>query len=161
MFSGAKPVVDSEISVIEGIKKVITMPAVWLIALIVMFAYSSSTAAGYIVPFTSEVMGAAVLLGAVLGTVRTWFRPIAAAGSGFLADRVGISKTICWMFVLLAVGMFMFVLIPGNESFMWLVFVIAIVTSLAIFALRGLYYAVFEEGNIPLSLWGMQLALSP
>ncbi len=154
VFSGKRPSVDSEMSVVEGIKKVVTMPAVWLIALIVMFAYSSGTASGYIVPFTNEVMGAAVLLGVVLGTVRMWVRPLAAAGSGFLGDKVGISKTICWVFILLALTMFAFVIIPGDVSYMWLIFVVAIVSSLAIFSLRGLYYAVFEEGNVPLVLMG-------
>lgn len=154
VFSGKRPSVDEGTSVLEGIKKVLTMPSVWLIALIVMFAYSSAAASTYMVPFASEVMGAAVLLGAVLGTVRTWVRPLAAAGAGFFADKAGISRTICWMFIVLAAGMFVFVIVPARESLMWVVFVFAIVTSLAIFALRGLYYAVFEEGDVPIVLMG-------
>ncbi len=154
IFNGESPKADPGMSAAEGFKKVIKMPAVWLIALVVMFSYASSAVVGYIIPFTSEVMGAAVLIGVVLGTVKMWVRPLAATGTGFLADKVGVSKTISWLFFMLAAGMVLFVIIPGKASLIWLIFLFSVIVSLVTCGLRVLYYAVFEEGGIPLELMG-------
>jgi nitrate/nitrite transporter NarK len=83
-----------------------------------------------------------------------WLKPLATVGAGFLADRAGIAKTVSWCFVILIFSFGVFIFTPGNPGLVALLIVNTAIASSAVFALRGIYYALLEEGGIPLLVTG-------
>jgi sugar phosphate permease len=81
-------------------------------------------------------------------------RPVACVGAGFVADRVGASRTIIGAFVVMIAGFASFVLTPPAPGTAWLLWVNTMTICASVFALRGIYYALMEEGRIPLHLTG-------
>jgi predicted MFS family arabinose efflux permease len=140
-----------------GWKQVVTvlrLPTVWLISIVILAAYSSYWGSYSFTPYATDVFLMSVVFGGVIGVGKMWLKPLAALGAGFLADRAGISKTVSWSFVVLIVSFGIFVFTPGRPDLVTLLIVNTAVASSAVFALRGIYYALLEEGDIPLAVTG-------
>jgi len=140
-----------------GIRDVVLalkMPVVWLISIVILAAYSAYWGSYYFTPYATDAFLMSVVLGGAIGVGKYWVKPLSALGAGFLADRAGTSRTVGWCLAVLIVSFGFFVLIPGNPKL--IVFFVAntAVASLAIFALRGIYFALLEEGGIPLAITG-------
>jgi nitrate/nitrite transporter NarK len=134
--------------------KVMKMPQVWLLSLVIMAAYSAYWGSYYFTPYATDVFKMSVIFGAAIGVGKMWIKPFPAVGAGFLADRVGPSRTVIWSFVLLMASFMVFVVTPGSPNLVSILVINTAVASLAIFALRGVYFALLEEGGIPLALTG-------
>jgi nitrate/nitrite transporter NarK len=139
---------------LRGIAHVFTLRAVWLQALIILCAYVGFRSIDDFALYANEVLGMNEVDAARLGTVSLWVRPIAAVAAGFLADRLGAGRLTLASFVLIAAGGTLLAsgtIIAGVT----LLFTLTVVgTSLGIFALRGLYFAIMKEGGIPLAFTG-------
>ncbi len=136
------------------ILKVLRMPQVWLLSLVIMAAYSAYWGSYYFTPYATDVFKMSLVFGGAIGVGKMWIKPIPALGAGFLADRIGPSRTVIWSFVLLMGSFIIFVLTPGSPDLVLILVINTAVASLAIFALRGVYFALLEEGGIPLALTG-------
>lgn len=138
----------------RGIAQVIQMPAVWLQAAIILCAYVGFRAVDDFSLYANQVLGVNEVDAASLGTVSLWMRPVAAVGAGYLADRAGAGRMTLLSFALIATGSA--VLASGAiTAGMYAFFLLTIIsTSLGIFALRGLYFAIMKEGRIPLTVTG-------
>ena len=94
-----------------------------------------------------------------VGTYSLWMRPLAAIAAGFLADRFGSGKMTVVSFALLTAGS---TALASNylTATMYVPYIATIIcASLGIFALRGLYYAIMEEGQVPLAYTGSAVGL--
>ena len=138
---------------IQDILKVIKMPVTWLIALIILTAYSAYWGSYYFTPYATDVFKMSVVFGGALGVGKMWMK-ISALGAGFLADKISASRTIVWSFLILIISFGVFVITPGSPSIVLILVVNTIIASVAIFALRGVYFATFEEVGIPLAVTG-------
>jgi MFS family permease len=134
--------------------RVIKMPKVWMIALIIFCAYAAMSATQFLVPYSSGVFGASVAFGAGLSIVKDYIRPFVAVGAGIAGDRIGSSKVIFFGYFLLFVGLISLVLVPGKGSMLPVLVINSVVIYLAMFMIRALYYALLEEGDIPVSISG-------
>ena len=139
---------------LQQIIKVLKMPAVWLISVVILAAYSAYWGSFYFTPYATDVFLMSVVFGGAIGAGKMWLKPFAALGAGFLADRVGIAKTVSWSFVILIISFGVFIFTPGNPGLVALLIVNTAIASSAVFALRGIYYALLEEGEIPLLVTG-------
>jgi nitrate/nitrite transporter NarK len=139
---------------INEIKTVLRMPQVWLLSLVIMAAYAAYWGSYYFTPYATDVFKMSLVFGGAIGVGKMWIKPIPALGAGFLADRIGPSRTVIWSFMLLVASFVVFVLTPGSPDLVLVLVINTAVASLAIFALRGVYFALLEEGGIPLALTG-------
>ena len=138
---------------VQDILKVIKMPVTWLIALIMLTAYSAYWGSYYFTPYATDVFMMSVVFGGALG-IGKGVMQISALGAGLLADRIGASKTIAWSFIILIISFGVFVVTPGGPSLVFILVVNTVIASIAIFALRGVYFATFEEVGMPLAVTG-------
>jgi nitrate/nitrite transporter NarK len=136
------------------IAKVLKMPSVWLLSIVIMAAYSAYWGSYYFTPYATDVFKMSLVFGGAIGVGKMWVKPFPALGAGFLADRIGPSKTVAWSFVILILSFCVFVLAPGSPDLVLILVINTIIASLAIFAVRGVYYAMLEEGGIPIVLTG-------
>ena len=93
-------------------------------------------------------------MAAVLSVGKLWMKPLAALSAGIISDRFGIAKSIAILFVVLIASFILFALMPGLPSLLPVMLVNVAIASLAVFAMRGIYFALLEEGGIPVVVTG-------
>ncbi len=144
---------ENKVGLTEVIQ-VLKMPAIWLISIIVITAYSAYWGIYYIAPYTTDAYGLSVVLGATVGVGIMWLKPVAAFSSGFIADKVGVSKTVFGFLLLMTISFLLFSVFPGGEAYLVIMLINATIASIGVFALRGIYFALLEEGGIAPAVTG-------
>ena len=139
---------------LQGMWSIVQRSDVWLLALVVFAAYSLYVGIYDLPAFVEKGYDRSKTYTATLGTVRDWMRPIGAIGAGLLADRFNGAKTLISLFAILILTFLSLYMVPAIPDAIWVVWVQVLVVGLAVFALRGVYFAMLEELNIPLSLTG-------
>lgn len=147
------------VALASGISRVLRMPTVWLQSVVVVCAYVGYKGLDDVSLYANEVLKVDEVQAASLGTLSMWVRPLAAIAAGLLADRFGVARmTILSLLVfgigscVIAVGGF-----PLGISTFFLATLVA--TSAAVFALRGLYYAMMGAGRVPLGDTGTAVGI--
>ncbi len=143
---------------------VIRMPAVWFQAIVIVGAYCTFKGIDYYSQYARDVWGWSDVEASTLSTLSSWMRPIATVAAGVIADRFRPSRTVIAAFVVVALACVSMVLMnpasPGNAdavnggSPLWLLWGTIMVGCLGIFALRGIYFALLEESQVPLRVTG-------
>lgn len=139
---------------LSGVKTAVKNRSIWLQALILLCGYVGYKCTDDFGLYASDVLHFNDINSAHMATISFWVRPIAALAAGLLGDRFGHSRITGYCFVILIAGSAVIssgLLQPG------MILIVAIViasTSLGIYGLRGLYYALFQESKIPLAITG-------
>lgn len=151
--------VRSKIS-FSKVREVMRLPAVWLQSLIILCAYSGYKTTDDISLLAHDVLGYNEVKAASLTSYMMWLRPVAAIGAGFLADRVSASRMIMVCFSLMLIGgLLIGTGVAGSAS--WALVMISIgSTAMGVYALRGLYFAIMGEGNIPVAVTGTAVGIA-
>ena len=143
-------------SLIDHIGEVLRIRAVWLQAFVVVCAYVAYKGLDNYQLFFVDAYGmndddatAIVALGA-------WMRPIAALAAGLLGDRFNVSRMLLFSFLMLLGSDLFFALTTPSigVAATWVLIANTLIACTAIFGLRGLYFAIFEEARIPVALTG-------
>jgi MFS family permease len=138
----------------QDVLQVLKMPVVWLISVVILCAYSAYWGSFFFTPYASDVFLMSVTMAGVLSVGRMWLKPVAALVAGFLGDRFGISRTVAASLAITAASFGLFALTPANPAVLPLVIINVAISATFIFALRGIYFALLEEGGIPIALTG-------
>ncbi len=133
---------------------VLKMPVVWLITVVILTAYCGYWGLFRFTPYATEVFALSVTVGAVISVGKMWLKPIAALVAGFVADHFGIAKSMIWLFVLLISSYCVAAAIPGEAEFVPIMLISLTVASITVFAMRGIYFALLEEGGVPATVTG-------
>lgn len=136
------------------ILRVLKMPQVWLIAVVVLAGYSAYWGAYYFTPYASDVFMMSAVAAGAIGAGKVWLKPVAATAAGLIADRIGIAKAVAGCFYVLIASFAVFCVMPGGGGMIALMIANVAIASLAIFALRGIYFALLEEGGVPIAITG-------
>jgi MFS family permease len=151
---------DSEkLPVAVAIRRVVRIPAVWLTMFIILCAYVTSAGQAYFTPYATDAYRQSVVFGGVIATIIASTGIVAAPAAGFVADRWIASRTIQWLLVTLALCLSLFVIVRGNAHLLPLLVINSTVIGCVFFALRGIYFALLEEGAIPVALTGTATGL--
>jgi len=127
---------------------------VWLIAIIILTAYSAYWGSFYFTPYATDVLLMSVVVGGAIGAAKNWLRPLAAGVAGYVADKVGVARTVSVCFIVLALSFTILALVPGKAVLLPAILVNMTIGFLCIFALRGIYFALMAETGIPLAVTG-------
>jgi nitrate/nitrite transporter NarK len=136
------------------IVRVLRMPAVWLQAVIVMCAYVGYKGFDNYALFAVEGYGLDEVEAARIVAIGSWMRPVAAIGAGFLGDRFTISRMTVIAFALLLISDLFFAINSPLPATAWVLLVNTLLACSAMFGLRGLYFALFEEAKVPAAITG-------
>ena len=140
-------------------RAVIKLKVVWLQATVLVCAYSSYKAFDQYALFAVRGHGIDEIDAAQIVTAGAWTRPIAALALGLLGDRFGISRMALVCFVLLIISHSLFAFTGQALGSLSMILLNTLVTGVAIFGLRGLYFGLLEEGQIPLAVTGTAVGL--
>jgi nitrate/nitrite transporter NarK len=144
---------------LDGIREACRMPVVWLQAVIVVCAYVGYKATDDFSLLARDALGFDEVAAAGIGTLSFWIRAVAAVGAGYLADRVDSSRVIAWGFAILVAGSGLIasgLLFPGV---VWMLISTIVATSVGVYALRGVYFALLAEGAVPLAFTGSAIGV--
>ncbi len=153
---------------LSKILEVVKKPVVWLQAIIIVCAYSGYRVTDDFSLLVKDTLGYNEVEAAGVGSLSLWLRPVSAVAAGLLADRFSASRMIQWCFGLMLMGGLVFGFSDGvgfsfagitPDTFV-VVFFAIVSTALAVFALRGLYFAVMEEGRIPIGATGTAVGIA-
>lgn len=136
-----------------------TMPSVWLQAAIILCAYVGFKAIDDFSLYANQVVGLDEVDAAQAGVLSLWIRPFAAVGAGLLADRIGATTMTASSFLLLAIGSLILASGLIGSGMVWVFLLTIVCSSIGIFALRGLYFAIMREGKVPLAYTGATVGL--
>ena len=144
---------------LSDIARVFGMPSVWLQAAVILCAYVGFKAIDDFSLYANQVIGLNQVEAARAGVASLWIRPFAAIGAGYLAERLGAPYMIIGCFVLLAAGSSVLASGAIGAGMVWDVCSNDSLHSIGIFALRGLYFAIMQDGKIPMAHTGSAVGL--
>ena len=141
------------------IGSVVRIRRVWLQAVIVVCAYVGYKGVDDYSLFAVQAYGMNEVDGARVSTISAWVRPFAAVGAGWLGDRKKASWVCALSFTML-IGSYAWLALASPEpSMVWVLYANVFFTCVAIFGLRGVYFALFEEAKVPLAATGTAVGL--
>ena len=141
------------------IRNVLRKPTLWLQASIVVCAYVGYKGIDYFSLFAVDVYGLSEMEGASISATTAWIRPIAALGAGLLADRILASRATSLGFLLIAAAYTLPFFIEVGSFTVFSLLVNVGLTSAAVYGLRGVYFALLEEGRIPPAVTGTAVGI--
>ncbi|NNE36865.1 MAG: MFS transporter [Gammaproteobacteria bacterium] len=144
----SKPSLELE-SPMKKVKDTSRHIAIWLLAAVVVCAYCGYKGLDNYGLYAVEVLGMSEIESARFTSMAAYIRPIAAIAAGIIADRITSSKLISICFIALIISYFALSIVgPGNISNM-VIYLNLVVTFVAVFAIRGVYFALIEEFGFP------------
>jgi sugar phosphate permease len=145
--------------VFRNIEKVVRLPTVWLQGLIIVCAYVGYKGIDNYSLFAVQAYGMDEVEGAKVTAISAWVRPVAAVGAGLLGDRITSSRVSALCFATMVASYLWFGLTEPVPSMSWVLYANVLVSCTAVFGLRGVYFALFEEGAVPMQTTGTAVGL--
>ena len=145
---------DSGRGLLHAAVSVITRPLVWAQAGVIVCAYCAYKGLDNYSLYAVQVLGMDEVDGARLSAFGSYIRPVAAVAAGVLADRWTAGKTIGLSFAVLVVSYSLLSIVLPKGHGVTFIYANIVVSFFAVFALRGVYFALLEENRTPAHLTG-------
>ncbi|QHJ13369.1 Inner membrane protein YihN [Paraglaciecola mesophila] len=134
-------------------------PLVWLQGGIVICAYCGYKALDNYSLFVVQHYGWSQVEGAQFITFSSYMRPVAALVAGMLADRLRTSKMTYFLFAALGLVFVGIAWMTHFNAAITLVLAMLLFTFFAVFALRGIYFALVDESQIRMGATGTAVGI--
>jgi nitrate/nitrite transporter NarK len=135
-------------SLLSGMKYVIYNRSVWLQAIIVVCAYCGYKGLDYYTTYAVDILGMDEVSAARYMSNASYLRAVAAIGGGFLADKFTSKRVIGITFGLVLISYLSLANIVPEAEFLNIIYANLIFTFIAVYALRGVYFALLEETKV-------------
>ena len=139
---------------LHEILKVLRMPVIWLISTVIFTGYCAYWGTFRFTSYSTDIFMLSVTIGAMIGVGKMWLKPLAALVAGFVSDKFGIARSIACLFAVLIASFLVFSVLPGNADMIPAMLGNIALASLAVYAMRGIYFALLEEGGVPMAVTG-------
>jgi len=133
---------------------VLKMPVIWLISAVIFTGYCAYWGTFRFTSYATDIFLLSVTIGATISVGKMWLKPIAAFIAGFIADQFGIARSVACLFAILIASFLVFSVLPGGAAGIPVMLGNVAIASLAVFAMRGIYFALLEEGGVPMAVTG-------
>jgi len=142
-----------------GVPEVMRTPLIWAQAAIIICAYCGYKGLDNFSLYAVQVLGMNEIDAARLATYGAYVRPVACVVAGLIADRFDSARSILVLFVMLAASYGVLAVATPDTVALTLIYANVFVAFFAVFALRGIYYALLEETRTPKHLTGASVAV--
>jgi MFS transporter, GlpU family, inner membrane protein len=150
---------DVEFDPLTGMGIVLRRPIIWAQAAIIVCAYCCYKGLDNYSLYAVQVLGKDEVEGARLAAYGAWTRPVAAVLAGLIADRFNATRSIGVMFGILCISYATWSVTSPSGSGIALIYANFFTTYVAVYALRGIYFALLEENRTPKFLTGAAVGL--
>lgn len=150
---------SAQIQVFCGIAVVIRQRAVWLQAMIIICAYCGYKGLDYYALYARDVLAMNEIESAQFTSIAAYLRPVAAIATGFIVDRYIASRVIVVFFFVLS-GSYLILSLAAVPGYgINLIYTNILITFVAVFGIRGVYFALVEETKIAGNVTGTAVGL--
>ena len=143
----------------SNVRAVLREPVIWVQALIVICAYCGYKGLDNYALYAVEVLSMSDVDAASFTTSNAYIRPVAAVAAGFAADRLNPGRTMAFLFLIVA-GSYGYLgfaapITDGGA----LLFANIFISFAGVYSLRGVYFALLQETQVPPHLTGSAVGL--
>lgn len=143
----------------SGIWQVLRRRSTWLQTMIVVCAYCGYKGLDYYTLYGIDILGIDEVTSAKFMSNASYLRPIGAIAAGVIADRFTTKKVIVSLFGMLVICYLILLFFTPESTARSLIILNLTLTILLVYALRGVYFALFEETNVPGKLTGTTVGI--
>lgn len=138
---------------------VMRLPVVWAQAAIIVCAYCTYKGVDYYSLYLVQVMGLDEVEAARLASWGAYIRPIGAITAGLIADRFNAANAIGVTFGILSATYLALAMLLPDTAGTALIYANLAIGLFAVFALRGIYFALLQETRTPRHITGAAVGL--
>jgi nitrate/nitrite transporter NarK len=138
---------------------VLGRPIIWAQAAIIICAYCGYKSVDYYALYAVEVLGKDEVEGAQLASYGAYVRPVAALAAGLIADRLGVKRSIGVVFLIMAIASAVLSVVTPDTALVSVIYLNFGISLFAIFALRGIYFALLQETRTPRHITGAAVGM--
>ncbi len=150
---------DHRSNPLPNMAAVIRLPVVWAQAAIIICAYCTYKGVDYYSLYLVQVMGLDEVEAARLASWGAYIRPVGAIAAGLVADRFNAAGAIGVTFgILAATYLALSMLVPESAGHA-VIYANLAIGLFAVFALRGIYFALLQETRTPRHITGAAVGL--
>ena len=144
---------------LAGMRAVLGRPVIWAHAAVIVFAYCGYKSGDFYALYAQAAFAMNEVDAAAFVTLASYIRPVAAIAAGLVADRFDVTRSIGVAFALMVLSyLALSILTPAGPGTV-LIYINVYVSFFAVFALRGIYFALLEENRTPKMLTGAAVGL--
>jgi len=142
-----------------NLPNVIRRPLIWTQAAIIICAYCGYKGLDNYGLYAVQVLGMNEIDAARFATYGAYIRPVACVIAGLFADRFDSARSIAVLFFMLMISYTVLAGTTPDAATLNIIYANLFVTFFAVYALRGIYYALLEETRTPKHLTGTSVAV--
>jgi nitrate/nitrite transporter NarK len=145
---------ESVVRPLAGMLAVMRRPIVWAQALVIVCAYCGFKGSDNYSLYAVQVLGMDEVAAAKFTAYASYLRPVGAVFAGIVADRYSASRIITITFLILVLSYAILAIAIPSAAWTSIIFANLLISYFAVFALRGIYFALLEESKTPKYLTG-------
>lgn len=150
---------SAQMPVFNGITAVLKQRVVWLQSIIIICAYCGYKGLDYYALYARDVLDMNEVESAQFTTIAAYLRPVAAVVTGFIVDRYIASRVIVIFFLVLS-GSYLILSVASPSTYgVNLIYTNILITFVAVYGIRGVYFALIEETKIASNVTGTAVGL--
>ena len=150
---------NTHVTPLAGMLAVLQRPIVWAQALVVICAYCGFKGSDNYSLYAVQVLGMDEVAAAKFTAYASYLRPVGALAAGIVADRISTSRVITITFLILVVSYSLLAVAIPSAAWTNIIFANLLISFFAVFALRGVYFALLQETRTPKHLTGSTVGL--
>ncbi len=144
---------------LAGMAIVLRRPIIWAQAAVIICAYCGYKGLDTYSLYAVQVLGMDEIEGARLATAGAYIRPIAAVAAGLIADRFDAARTLRWSFAILMLAYSALAFALPETTGLIVIYVNLFISFFAVFALRGVYFALLGQTRTPPNITGAAVGM--
>lgn len=154
-----EPKAGEKANLLDDLRTLLAIPELWLVTAIVFCGYHFFWATYSFSAYLQEGgFGLSATAAGLITTIKLWMRPLGGIGGGWLGDRFSKVGVLAWAMVLAALGMVGLIVLPSLRVLGVLVFLVIFI-GLMTYAIRGLYWAILDDCQVPLRVTGLAIGI--
>lgn len=148
----------SKVGLIAGLRILLGIPQLWLMAFIIFTGYQLFWATYSFSSFLRQGHGMDAVAAGTITVIKLWMRPIGGIGGGFLGNRFSNEGVLASALLLGTAGLIGLIILPQYaNTYVLLGFVLLIGT--VSYTVRGLYWALLDKCQVPAQVVGLAIGV--
>ncbi|MFQ3172529.1 MAG: sugar phosphate permease [Oleispira sp.] len=145
-------------SLVRDLKTLLSIPEVWMVAAVIFCGYQLFWATYSFSAFIQEKYQITAVTAGIITVAKLWMRPIGGIGAGFLGDKFGKENTLAIALSTATLGLLCMIFFPQLDSIYFLLAIVLLIGVMT-YAVRGLYWSILDNCNIPLHVTGLAIGI--
>lgn len=145
-------------NLLQDLKFLASIPELWLVAAVIFCGYQLFWATYSFSAFMQDGYEVTAVTAGFITVAKLWMRPIGGVGAGFLGDRYGKENILAISMLCSTLGLVAMIVLPQLNSVYFLLSIVLLIGALT-YAIRGLYWSILDDCNIPLHVTGLAIGV--